>query len=66
MAAPSCRESPPDPAGAGCQVRDARSVAFSVPLPSGSSMPMLVGVVAESPIEGDTLVPSEALKWRRS
>ena len=31
-----------------------------------SVMPLLVGVVAESPIEGDTLVPSEALKWRRS
>ncbi len=29
-------------------------------------MPLLVGVVAESPIEGDTLVPAEALKWRRS
>jgi sialic acid synthase SpsE len=29
-------------------------------------IPLLVGVVAESPIEGDTLVPSEALKWRRS
>jgi sialic acid synthase SpsE len=31
-----------------------------------SVMPLLVGVVAETPIEGDTLVPSEALKWRRS
>jgi hypothetical protein len=29
-------------------------------------LPLLVGVVAESPIEGDTLVPTEALKWRRS
>jgi sialic acid synthase SpsE len=29
-------------------------------------MPYLVGVVAESPIEEDTLVPSEALKWGRS
>ncbi len=29
-------------------------------------MPLLVGVVAESPIPGDTLVPSEALRWRRS
>jgi len=29
-------------------------------------IPLLVGVVAESAIEGDTLVPSEALKWRRS
>jgi sialic acid synthase SpsE len=29
-------------------------------------MPYLVGVVAESPIEGDTLVPAEALRWRRS
>ena len=29
-------------------------------------MPLLVGVVAEAPIAGDTLVPSEALKWRRS
>ena len=31
-----------------------------------NAIPLLVGVVAESPIEGDTLVPSEALKWRRS
>jgi sialic acid synthase SpsE len=29
-------------------------------------MPLLVGVVAESPIQGDTLVPQEALRWRRS
>ncbi|MDP8922538.1 MAG: N-acetylneuraminate synthase family protein [Chloroflexota bacterium] len=29
-------------------------------------MPLLVGVVAESPIPGDTLVPAEALRWRRS
>ncbi len=29
-------------------------------------MPLLVGVVAESPIRGDTLVPQEALRWRRS
>jgi hypothetical protein len=29
-------------------------------------IPLLVGVVAESPIPGDTLVPSEALRWRRS
>ncbi len=29
-------------------------------------LPMLVGVVAESDITGDTLVPAEALKWRRS
>ena len=28
------------------------------------AMPLLVGVVAESPIEGDTLVPTEALEWR--
>jgi sialic acid synthase SpsE len=31
-----------------------------------SVMPLLVGVVAETPIEGDSLVPAEALKWRRS
>jgi len=31
-----------------------------------SAMPLLVGVVAESPIEEDTLVPAEALGWRRS
>jgi sialic acid synthase SpsE len=31
-----------------------------------NAIPLLVGVVAESEIEGDTLVPSEALKWRRS
>ncbi len=31
-----------------------------------SVMPLLIGIVAEAPIEGDTLVPSEALKWRRS
>jgi sialic acid synthase len=31
-----------------------------------ADMPRLVGVVAEAPIEGDTLVPSEALSWRRS
>jgi sialic acid synthase SpsE len=30
------------------------------------TIPMLVGVVAESAIPGDTLVPVEALKWRRS
>jgi sialic acid synthase SpsE len=29
-------------------------------------MPLLVGVVAESPIREDTLVPREALRWRRS
>ena len=29
-------------------------------------LPYLVGVVAESAISGDTLVPAEALKWRRS
>jgi sialic acid synthase SpsE len=29
-------------------------------------MPLLVGVVAESPIREDTLVPQEALRWRRS
>jgi hypothetical protein len=29
-------------------------------------MPLLVGVVAEAAIAGDTLVPAEALKWRRS
>lgn len=31
-----------------------------------NAIPLLVGVVAESAIEGDTLVPSEALKWRRA
>jgi sialic acid synthase SpsE len=31
-----------------------------------NAIPLLVGVVAESPIEGDSLVPAEALKWRRS
>jgi sialic acid synthase len=31
-----------------------------------ADLPMLVGVVAERPIEGDTLVPAEALSWRRS
>ena len=31
-----------------------------------SVLPLLIGVVAESPIPGDTLVPPEALKWRRS
>jgi len=31
-----------------------------------ADMPRLVGVVAERPIEGDTLVPAEALSWRRS
>jgi sialic acid synthase SpsE len=30
------------------------------------NLQMLVGVVAESMIPGDTLVPTEALKWRRS
>jgi sialic acid synthase SpsE len=29
-------------------------------------LPLLVGVVAETTIEGDTLVPAEALKWHRS
>ncbi len=29
-------------------------------------MPLLVGVVAESPIPRDTLVPEEALRWHRS
>jgi sialic acid synthase SpsE len=29
-------------------------------------LPMLVGIVAENLIPGDTLVPAEALKWRRS
>ena len=29
-------------------------------------IPRLVGVVAESPIREDTLVPQEALTWRRS
>src|SRR5262249_16879288 len=31
-----------------------------------NAIQLLVGVVAESPIEGDTLVPAAALKWRRS
>ena len=31
-----------------------------------NAIPLLIGVVAESPIEGDSLVPAEALKWRRS
>lgn len=31
-----------------------------------SVLPLLVGVVAESPIRADTLVPQEALRWRRS
>ena len=31
-----------------------------------AAMPLLVGVVAESPIREDTLVPAEALRWRRS
>ena len=31
-----------------------------------NAIPLLVGVVAESPIEGDTLVPADALKWPRS
>ena len=31
-----------------------------------ADLPTLVGVVAELPIEGDTLVPAEALGWRRS
>jgi hypothetical protein len=30
-----------------------------------NTLPYLVGVVAEQAIEGDTLVPVEALKWRR-
>jgi sialic acid synthase SpsE len=29
-------------------------------------LPLLVGIVAESPIGEDTLVPAEALRWRRS
>jgi N-acetylneuraminate synthase/N,N'-diacetyllegionaminate synthase len=29
-------------------------------------IPLLVGVVAEAPIAADTLVPVEAIKWRRS
>ncbi|MCC6176783.1 MAG: N-acetylneuraminate synthase family protein [Chloroflexi bacterium] len=29
-------------------------------------LPLLVGIVAEAPIAGDTLVPAEALRWRRS
>jgi sialic acid synthase len=31
-----------------------------------NKLPYLVGVVAEQEIAGDTLVPAEALKWRRS
>ncbi|MCC7371198.1 MAG: N-acetylneuraminate synthase family protein [Chloroflexi bacterium] len=30
-----------------------------------NTLPYLVGVVAESEIPGDTLVPNEAIKWRR-
>lgn len=31
-----------------------------------ADLPLLVGVVAESPIDADTLVPAEALGWRKS
>jgi hypothetical protein len=30
-----------------------------------AAIPLLVGVVAQAPIEEDTLVPAEALSWQR-